>query len=59
MRIPFLSPRPRRVAVIRLQGVIGIAGRVGFTTIYIEKALMNQQRGFVRRMLEVLEPHDV
>lgn len=28
MRIPFLSPRPRRVAVIRLQGVIGGAGRV-------------------------------
>lgn len=27
MRIPFLSPRPRRVAVIRLQGTIGIAGR--------------------------------
>lgn len=27
MRIPFLSPRPPRVAVIRLQGVIGAAGR--------------------------------
>jgi aspartate kinase len=39
--------------------IIGIAGRIGFTTIYIEKALMNQQRGFGRRMLEVLEAHDV
>jgi aspartate kinase len=39
--------------------IVGIAGRVGFTTIYIEKALMNQQRGFGRRMLEVLEAHDV
>lgn len=29
MRIPFLSPRPARVAVIRLQGAIGIAGRGG------------------------------
>ncbi|MDO5613108.1 MAG: S49 family peptidase [Paracoccus sp. (in: a-proteobacteria)] len=27
MRIPFLSPRPARVAVVRLQGVIGAAGR--------------------------------
>lgn len=29
MRIPFLTPRPARVAVIRLQGTIGIAGRGG------------------------------
>ncbi|MDO5633045.1 MAG: S49 family peptidase [Paracoccus sp. (in: a-proteobacteria)] len=27
MRIPFLSPRPARVAVVRMQGVIGAAGR--------------------------------
>ena len=39
--------------------IVGIAGRVGFTTIVIEKALMNQQRGFGRRVLEVLETHDV
>jgi aspartate kinase len=37
----------------------GIAGRVGFKTIYLEKALMNQQRGFGRRVLEVLEAHDI
>ena len=39
--------------------IVGIAGKTGFTTIYIEKALMNQQRGFGRRVLEVLEGHDV
>ena len=39
--------------------IVGIAGRVGFTTIMIEKALMNQQRGFGRRVLETLETHDV
>ncbi|MDO5705015.1 MAG: S49 family peptidase [Paracoccus sp. (in: a-proteobacteria)] len=27
MRIPFLTPRPPRVAVVRMQGVIGSAGR--------------------------------
>ena len=37
----------------------GIAGRVGFKAIYLEKALMNQQRGFGRRVLEVLETHNI
>lgn len=36
-------------------GVVGIAGRTGFSTIYIEKAMMNQSRGFGRRVLEILE----
>jgi aspartate kinase len=39
--------------------IVGIAGKTGFSTIYIEKAMMNQQRGFGRRVLEVLESHDV
>jgi len=39
--------------------IVGIAGRVGFSTVSIEKALMNQQRGFGRRVLEVFEAHDV
>ncbi|MDQ3813886.1 MAG: aspartate kinase, partial [Armatimonadota bacterium] len=39
--------------------VVGIAGRIGFTTIYIEKALMNQQHGFGRRVLEALEAHGI
>jgi aspartate kinase len=43
----------------REPAIVGVAGRVGFTTIYLEKALMNQQRGFGRRVLEVLETHGV
>ncbi|MBI1371785.1 MAG: aspartate kinase [Phycisphaera sp.] len=41
-------------------GVItGIAGRKDFTVIAIEKALMNAQLGFGRRVLEVLEANGV
>ena len=38
---------------------MGIAGRTGFSTIYIERAMMNQSRGFGRRVLEILETHGV
>ena len=40
-------------------GVVGIAGRKGFSTITIEKALMNQSRGFGRRVLEILELNNI
>jgi aspartate kinase len=39
--------------------VVGIAGRAGFTMINIEKALMNKERGFGRRVLSVLEQYGV
>lgn len=39
--------------------VCGIAGRGGFTMINIEKALMNKEVGFGRRVLSVLEEHGV
>jgi aspartate kinase len=39
--------------------VCGIAGRKGFTMINIEKALMNKERGFGRRVLSVLEEYGV
>ncbi len=39
--------------------VVGIAGRKGFTMINIEKALMNKELGFGRRVLSVLEEHGV
>lgn len=39
--------------------VVGIAGHKGFTMINIEKALMNKERGFGRRVLSVLEEHGV
>ncbi|NUM55738.1 MAG: aspartate kinase [Candidatus Hydrogenedentes bacterium] len=35
--------------------IVGIAGRKGFMMINIEKALMNKERGFGRRVLTVLE----
>jgi len=39
--------------------VVGIAGRKRITNISIEKALMNKERGFGRRVLSVLEAHGV
>ncbi|TVR44607.1 MAG: aspartate kinase [Planctomycetota bacterium] len=35
--------------------ITGIAGRAGFTVIFIEKALMNKELGFGRRVLDVFE----
>ncbi len=43
----------------RVGQIVGIAGRKGFSVIYIEKAMMNQARGFGRRVLEILETHGV
>lgn len=39
--------------------IVGIAGRKDFTVITIEKMMMNQQVGFVRRILAVLEANGV
>jgi len=39
--------------------ITGIAGRKDFTVIAIEKAMMNSQIGFGRRVLSVLEDNDV
>lgn len=39
--------------------VAGIAGRTRCTSIFIEKALMNKELGFGRRVLGVLESHGV
>ena len=39
--------------------VVGIAGRTGFTMITIEKALMNRERGFGRRVLQAIEEYGV
>lgn len=39
--------------------VVGIAGRKGFATIFTEKAMMNQERGYGRRVLEILETHGI
>ena len=37
----------------------GIAGKTGFSAIYVEKALMNGQLGFGRRVLQVLEDNGI
>ncbi len=39
--------------------VVGIAGRKGFATIFTEKALMNQERGYGRKVLEIMEMHGI
>lgn len=39
--------------------ITGIAGKKDFTVITVEKQMMNQQVGFVRRILTVLEAHGI
>ncbi len=39
--------------------ITGIAGRKDFVIISIEKALMNSELGFVRRLLSILEEHAI
>ena len=39
--------------------ITGVAGRRGFSIIYIEKGMMNSEIGFGRRVLDVLEDNDV
>jgi aspartate kinase len=39
--------------------ITGVAGRKGFSYINIEKDMMNAEVGFIRRVLDVLEDHDL
>lgn len=39
--------------------ITGIAGKKDFTVIYIEKSNMNTEVGFIRKVLSVLEHHDL
>jgi aspartate kinase len=39
--------------------ITGIAGRTGFSTITLEKDMMNSELGFGRRVLEAIEEHGV
>lgn len=39
--------------------ITGIAGKKDFSVIYIEKKLMNNQLGYARKVLSVLEKHNV
>jgi aspartate kinase len=49
--------RPTRPLTDRL--IAGVAGRPNFSMLYIEKALMNQTRGFGRQVLEVVDKHGI
>ena len=42
-----------------LQTITGIAGKKNFTVISIAKALMNSELGFCRKLLSILEQHNV
>jgi aspartate kinase len=44
---------------IRLGTITGIAGKKGFTVIAIEKALLNSEIGFCRRLLSILEMYGI
>ena len=46
-------------SVVSPRLVTGIAGRKGFTTIFIKKSMMNGEVGFCRKILSVLEYYDV
>ena len=39
--------------------VTGVAGKKGFTVIFLEKSLMNQEVGFARKVLSILEEDDI
>ena len=45
--------------IAETRAITGIAGRKDFTVIAIEKALMNAEIGFGRRLLAVLEANDI
>jgi hypothetical protein len=48
-----------RVPEGRSSVITGVAGRKGFTFIMVEKAMMNTELGFGRRVLSVLEDHGI
>lgn len=39
--------------------ITGVAGKSDFAAIYVEKSLMNSELGFARRLLQILERHNV
>lgn len=43
----------------KMRGITGVAGHRGFTAISVEKAMMNGELGFGRRILQVLEKHGI
>lgn len=39
--------------------VTGIAGKTDFSAIYVEKSMMNSELGFARKLLKILERHNI
>lgn len=39
--------------------ITGVAGKTDFAAIYVEKSLMNSELGFARRLLQILERHNI
>lgn len=39
--------------------ITGIAGKKGITALHVEKDMMNSEVGFGKKVLEVLESHDI
>jgi aspartate kinase len=50
-----IGPTPDDTAGI----ITGIAGRKDFSMLYIEKSMMNKEKGFGRKVLAILEEHGV
>jgi len=50
-----IGPTPENTSSI----ITGIAGRKDFSMLYIEKSMMNKERGFGRKVLTILEEHGV
>ncbi len=50
---------PEATPIAHTGTITGIAGRKDFTVIAVEKALMNAEIGFARRLLSILETHDI
>jgi aspartate kinase len=42
-----------------LRTITGIAGRKDFTMLYVEKSMMNKEKGFGRKVLAILEEYEV
>lgn len=39
--------------------ITGIAGKTDFAAIYVEKSMMNSELGFARKLLQILERHNI
>jgi aspartate kinase len=50
-----IGPTPENAARI----ITGVAGRKDFSMLYIEKSMMNKEKGFGRKVLAILEEHGV